>query len=153
MKKGLLSISLISAIIFFAGMVFKNFHWPGAGVLVLLGALVGIVFLFMFLANGTPLLKSGLEKSNGTVVAIAMSIVLAGFTFKVQHWPGASILFIVSHIILFISVILMFIDAFSEADKTRQTIKVTIAFIYFIFISILTYIAIFFDGFQPALQG
>ncbi|MFO8234640.1 MAG: hypothetical protein R6U04_04435 [Bacteroidales bacterium] len=153
MKKGLLSISLISAIIFFAGIVFKNFHWPGAGVLLLLGALVGIVFLFMFMVNGAPLLKSGMEKSNGVIVAVTMAVILVSFTFKVQHWPGAGILFIISHIILFISVILTFIDAFTEADKTRQSIKVLIAFIYFIFMSTLTYIAVFFDGFQPALQG
>lgn len=153
MKKSSLSISLISAIIFFAGIVFKNFHWPGAGILITLGALVGIVFLLMFLVKGTPLLKSGLEKSNGIIVTVTMAVILVSFTFKVQHWPGAGILFIVSHIILFISVIFAFIDAFTEADKTRQSIKVLIAFIYFIFMSTLTYIAVFFDGFQPSLQG
>ncbi|MDZ7738241.1 MAG: hypothetical protein U5K32_04040 [Bacteroidales bacterium] len=153
MKKGSLSLSLISAIIFFAGIVFKNFHWPGAGILITLGALVGLVFLLFFLTNGSPLLKSGMEKTNGIIVAIAMAVVLVSFTFKVQHWPGAGILFIVSHIILLISSVLMFIDAFAEADKPRQSIKVFIAFIYFLFISTLTYIAVFFDGFQPALQG
>ncbi|MCF8223145.1 MAG: hypothetical protein K9J25_08340 [Bacteroidales bacterium] len=153
MKKSVLSISLISAILLFVGIVFKNFHWPGAGILITLGALVGIVFLLMFLVKGTPLLKSGLEKSNGIIVTVTMAVILVSFTFKVQHWPGAGILFIVSHIILFISVILTFIDAFTEADKTRQSIKVLIAFIYFIFMSTLTYIAVFFDGFQPPLQG
>ncbi len=153
MKKGALSISLISAILLFVGIVFKNFHWPGAGILIVFGAVIGIVFLFVYLASGVKLLKAGLEKTNVTIIALAMAVVIAGFTFKAQHWPGAGVLFIVSHIILLISCILMFIDAFSESDKSRQTIKGLIAYIYFVFMSILTYIAIFSGGFHPALQG
>ena len=151
MKKGVLSISLISAFLFFIGIVFKNFHWPGAGPLIILGATVGIVFLIMYLISGIKLLKSGIEKTNGIIAAITMIVILVGFTFKAQHWPGAQILLIISHIILMISCILMFIDAFSEVDKTKQSIKGLFAFIYFILMSILFYLAIFFDGFQPAL--
>ena len=142
---------MISALLFFVGVVFKKFHWPGAGILLILGAIVGIVFLIMYLINGTKLLKSGMEKTNGIIAAITMIIIFTGFTFKVQHWPGGQILLIASHIILLISSTLMFIDAFSEADEKKQSIKGLFAFIYFILISILVHLAVFFDGFQPAL--
>ena len=153
MKKGALSISLISAILLFVGIVFKNFHWPGASILLLLGAVLGIVFFVIFLVDGTKLLKSGLERTNATVVSITMAVVLAGFLFKVQHWPGSGIILIVSHIILLLSCILMFIDAFSETDKSRKSIKAMLALIYFIFMSILTFVAVLFNGFPPALEG
>ena len=149
MKKGLLTTSLIAAIVFIVGIVFKKFHWPGAGILIMLGAIVGIVFLILYLINGTKTLKSGMEKTNGIVAALTMMIILTGFTFKAQHWPGGSILLIVSHIFLLISSILMFADAFSEDDEAKKSIKGLFAFIYFILMSILVYLAIFFDGFQP----
>jgi len=151
MKKRVLYISLISAFLFFVGVIFKKMHWPGAAILLTLGATVGIVFLILYLINGTKLLKSGMEKTNGIIAAITMIIVFTGFTFKAMHWPGANIFIIASHISLLISSILMFIDAFSEDDKTKQSIKGLFAFIYFILMSILLYLAIFFDGFQPAL--
>ncbi len=153
MKKSVLSTSLVSALLFFVGIIFKKFHWPGAGILIILGATVGIVFLIMYLINGTKILKSGMEEANGIIAAITMLIIFTGFTFKAQHWPGGQILLIASHISLLISSILMFIDAFSEADETKQTIKALFAFIYFILMSILVYLAIFFDGFQPALNS
>lgn len=151
MKKGLLTTSLISALLFLVGIVFKKFHWPGAGILMLIGATVGIVFLIIYLINGTKFLQSASEKANGIIAAITMIIVFTGFTFKAQHWPGAQILLIASHISLLISSIIMFVDAYSEADDTKQSIKGLFAFIYFILMSILVYLAIFFDGFQPAL--
>jgi hypothetical protein len=144
MKKGLLTTSLISALIFFIGVVFKKMHWPGASMLLLLGVIVGIVFLILYLINGTKLLKSGMEKTNGIITAITMIIVFIGFTFKSMHWPGGQILLITSNISLLISSILMFIDAFSEVDKAKQSIKGLFAFSYFILMSILIYIAIFF---------
>lgn len=153
MKKSTLSYSLISALLFFVGIVFKKFHWPGAGILILLGATVGIAFLIVYLINGTKLLKSGMEKANGIIAAITMIIIFTGFLFKVQHWPGGHLIVIVSHVSLLISSIIMFVDAFYEADETKQTIKGLFAFIYFILMSILVYLAMFFDGFQPPLNG
>jgi len=151
MKKGVISTSLISAILFFAGIIFKKLHWPGAGILVLLGAVIGIMFLVLFLINGTKLLKSGVERTNGIIAAITMIIILTGFTFKIQHWSGGQILLIASHICLFISGVFMFVDAFSEVDETKRSIKGLVAFIYFILISFLFYLAILFNGFQPPL--
>ncbi len=153
MKKGVLFTSLISALLFFAGIIFKKLHWPGAGILIFIGAVVGIVFLIIYLINGTRLLKSGVEKTNGIIAVITMIIVITGFTFKAQHWPGGQILLIVSYISLLISGILMFADALSEADKPKQTIKNLLAFVYFIFMSMLFYLAIFFNGFQPPLHS
>ena len=153
MKRCALFTSLISVLLFFAGIIFKKLHWPGAGILLFIGAVTGIVFLIMYLINGTKLLKIGIEKSNGIIAAITMIMVITGFTFKAQHWPGGQILMVVSYISLLISGILMFVDALSEADGSKQTIKNLLAFIYFIFMSMLFYLAIFFNGFQRPLHS
>jgi len=153
MKRGALFTSLISVVLFFAGIIFKKLHWPGAGILIFIGAVVGIVFLITYLINGIKFLKTGMEKTNGIIAAITMFIVITGFAFKAQHWPGGQILLIISYISLLISGILMFVDALSEADESKQAIKNLLAFIYFIFMSMLFYLAIFFNGFQPPLHS
>ncbi len=150
MKKSILFTSVISAILFFVGIVFKHQHWPGASVLIILGAAIGIAFLVMYLMNAAKLLQSGMEKTNGILAVITMMIILIGFTFKFQHWPGGRMLLYVSHVSLLISSILMFVDAFSETDKAKQSLKGLFAFIYVILMSILAYLAIFFNGFQPS---
>jgi len=104
----------------------------------------------MYLVNATKFLQSGIEKFSGILVAITMMMILVGFTFKFQHWPGGRVLLYVSHISLLISSILMFIDAFLEIDKAKQSLKGLFAFIYFILMSIPMYLAIFFNGFQPS---
>lgn len=150
MKKGVLSISLISAILFFAGVIFKKMHWPGAGILLTLGAALGVVFLLTFLIKGIKPLTSNKEKINLIVAAITMIIICIGFTFKVQHWPGAGAIIYISHFSLLISSALMFVDAFSEKDKAKQSFKTLFAFIYSILMLILLHLAIFFDNIQPA---
>ena len=140
MKKSILLTSVISAILFFVGIVFKHMHWPGASILIIIGATIGILYLLMYLASALKTLQSGMERTNGIFVAITMIIVLVGFTFKAQHWPGATILLYVSHASLLISSILMFVDAFSETDEAKQTMKGLFAFIYFIFMSILLFL-------------
>jgi uncharacterized protein involved in response to NO len=108
-------------------------HWPGAGIILTLGAAIGVVFLLTFLITGTKPLTSNKEKTNLIVAAITMIIICIGFTFKVQHWPGAGFLIIISHISLLISSALMFVDAFSEKDKAKQSFKSLFAFIFSIF--------------------
>lgn len=153
MKKSALSLSMISSVIFFTGIVFKKFHLPGAAILVLLGALLGIGFLLIYFANGAKNLKSGMEKINGRSASLTMIVILIGFVFKAQHWPGANVLLVLAHIFLLISAVLMYLDALSETDGSTRQLKTLFAFIYFIFMSILVYLAIFFNGFQPPLNN
>ena len=150
MKKNELLLSLISAILFFVGIIFKHQHWIGAGILIILGAATGIIFLSLFLTNIVKLLKSGIEKTNGIITAITMIIVFLSFTFKFQHWPGGNVLLYIAHVSLFISSIIMFVDAFSETDNKKQSLKGLFAFIYFIFMSIVLYLSVLFNGFQAA---
>lgn len=137
MKKVNLWLGLIASIVFFLGNVFKIQHWPGAAFLMVTGACIGIVFIIMFLSSETANLKGGKEKNNAIVGGITMIVVLIGFMFKIQHWPGANIMVYLGHALLLIYGITLFIDAFNETDKNKQSIKALMAFGVFVLMSIL----------------
>jgi uncharacterized membrane protein len=91
---------------FIMGILFKTQHWPAATLLLSFSVLFAI-FLFM-----PALLFAKLaEKENATkrpvyiLGIIAMVLFLAGFWFKMQHWPFASILMNISSVVLIIIVL------------------------------------------------
>jgi peptidoglycan/LPS O-acetylase OafA/YrhL len=70
--------------LFVIGLVFKNRHWPGAGLmLVAVGGFSGL-FLLAQLAEGIKF-KNPLKMSYG--IAFAFSMIY--FVFRFQYWPGA----------------------------------------------------------------
>ena len=58
-------LGVISIIILFVGATFKKMHWPGAGVLLTLGAIALIAFFIIYLFTGTKPLSTDLEKACG----------------------------------------------------------------------------------------
>ncbi|NOZ47440.1 MAG: hypothetical protein GXO79_11755 [Chlorobi bacterium] len=137
MKKFNFWLAAIAAIVFFFGNYFKVQHWPGASVLMIIGALAGIVFLFMYLFGDVANLNEGKERTNGVLGAITMILVLIGFTFKIMHWPGANIGVYFGHAVLLLFSIYLFIDASNETDANKQTIKVFNALTIVVLMSIL----------------
>ena len=89
MRKILIASGLISALGFIAGSTFKIMHWPGASVLLVLGAAcLSLLFLPLLL-----ILKSK-EANSFTDKVLVTTGVLIGFLyciavlFAVMHWPG-----------------------------------------------------------------
>lgn len=88
--------------------LFKVMHWPGAGVMMTIGA-VTLAFIFMPSALGV-LWKETHSTRRLLLFAsafIAAASFLMGVLFKVQHWPGAGIVLTVSAI----SAVLLLIPA------------------------------------------
>jgi hypothetical protein len=85
-EKAVIGIALV-------GTLFKLQHWPGAGILLTVGlsslAMLYFPMGFYFLTN-----KS--EKIAAAVSGLFLSYVPLGILFKVQHWPGASVMLTVS---------------------------------------------------------
>ena len=76
----------------FAAM-FKIFHWPGAGIMLTLGA---TLLSFVFLPSALIVLWKETKSSKRLFLFISaflggVSFIL-GILFKVQHWPGAGVL-------------------------------------------------------------
>jgi hypothetical protein len=93
MRKTMHITGITSAVLLLLGTIFKIQHWPGAGVMYVLGA-AALCFIFM------PLLltirikeKTGKLKIFTNVLGMISAIMLClGILFKIMHWPMASML-------------------------------------------------------------
>jgi hypothetical protein len=101
-KKLLLFISAFLAGMFFIfGTLFKVQHWPFAGIILLLAVLFGIVFFIPTLT--ISMLQDPEKKSKRPIYiigAVGIIVYAAGFLFKIQHWPFATILLTLGVLIL-----------------------------------------------------
>ncbi|HNR55050.1 MAG TPA: hypothetical protein PKJ19_07790 [Flavobacteriales bacterium] len=72
------------------GVLFKTLHWPGAGYIVLLSALLTAVALVLRLASKRGPWTIRISKPGWFAPAVVMA--LCGMMFKTMHWPGANIM-------------------------------------------------------------
>jgi len=108
MKKTMKITGVTGTILLGIASLFKIMHWPGAGILMTLGA---ITLSFVFLPSALDVLWK--ETKNTKRIFLYISAFLAGMfflmgiLFKVQHWPAAG--FILS--LAGFSLLLLFIPA------------------------------------------
>jgi len=79
-------------VLFCIGMLFKNLHYPGAGVLMVI-ACMGLVIYFYTI--GTIQYKEIKKENKWLAISVfcflqILSISFLGFMFKMMHWPGAN---------------------------------------------------------------
>lgn len=95
MKRTMNVFGVMAPILLFAGLIFKVFHWPGAGILITLGLFItGMVFLPLFAMvriRDTRQQDDKVPMGLYLTGMIAGMLAILGALFKVQHWPGASI--------------------------------------------------------------
>ncbi len=94
MKRTLKITGLISTVLIAFGAFFKVMHWPGAGMMYVLG-FVTLCFLFIPL-NIVLQSRDDKKKSDKIVMIFGLLLAIAGFIgllFKTMHWPGANFLF------------------------------------------------------------
>jgi hypothetical protein len=121
MKSFTYGIGLAGAGLTIIGALFKTFHWPGAGILLVLGfILVAAVFLPLYF------ILSYREQAEKPAIIypligyLTIAVVLVGTIFKIQHWPGANILLqsgIVIILIAFLPLFLVRLFKRSEGQK------------------------------------
>ena len=128
MKKTNQFLGVISIVVLSVGVIFKKCHWPGANVLLSVGALALAAFFVAYLFIGIKPLTTAIEKSVGVSGGIAMCLNLVAFMFKVQHWAGASILINISLLGLLVTSVLLIIGSVNETDQAKLSIKTLFAF-------------------------
>ncbi len=101
MKKVMISSGTFSAAALTIGIILKYMHAPGASIMIVLG--IGIASL-VFLPLLVTLKVKEKQKSKdkllivlGSISAIMMSLAIL---FKIQHWPGANVMGVLSPAIL-----------------------------------------------------
>lgn len=117
MKKTVSILGLIGAILIAVGAIFKTMHWPGAGIIITLGALALAIYSFFYMYERLQESSGGIEKAYIAFFGIFGILMSLSFLFKIQHWSGAGILiygFFTAYVIL---VILSILRAVNEKDK------------------------------------
>ena len=124
MKKSLYLIGLLSTIFTFLGSFFKIMHWPGASVMIIMGA---FSFAFIFI----PLLIFIKFKEDSFIfdkfiysIGIALgTILMTGFIFKLMYRPWARFLMLSSILIFnFVYIPLYLISRFNREELKFYTI-------------------------------
>lgn len=97
MKQKIYLLGLITAIVAVMGCIFKINHWPGAGILLMLGIFL-LIFLFLPLALRNHYLGEGNRKNIflHIITWVTCLVVFVAMLFKVMHWPGAGTALIIA---------------------------------------------------------
>lgn len=124
MKKVTLGFGLTSTILLLAGTSFKLLHWPGAGIMITLGA------GFLVLGYFPLLLRFKLKEAPGNETLMHLSgylgITLAtlGVLFKIMHWPGANIMLLSGLLVIsFLYVPIYFIKKYKSSVNKPVTLS------------------------------
>jgi hypothetical protein len=91
----------LSAFFIFISFGFKIMHWPGTPIMLLTGVVIACVFFLpVLLVN--KLKDTSITKPRSLYILgfIGFIFYLFGFMFKVQHWPGATILLLAGALLL-----------------------------------------------------
>lgn len=106
------------------GTVFKIFHWPGAGVSLVLGFFLLCLVFFpaaVFLRQRDDESKGG-PVLNFSLLTGGISFMI-GILFKVQHWPGAGMLLFTGwSILLLIFLPLLLTSQLKKAEGSREKV-------------------------------
>jgi hypothetical protein len=122
MKK-LMKISGVTGTIMLGfAAIFKIMHWPLAGVLLSLGALV---VSFLFLPSAFSVLWKETKNQKKLILFISAFFAgvafILGMLFKIQHWPGAGYIITFSMIIgIFLFIPSLLYQLFLDKDKKHK---------------------------------
>lgn len=130
MKNTMKISGIVGTIMFGVAALFKIQHWPGAGIMMTLGA---FILAFIFLPSALGVLWKETHNKNRIFLFVSTFLTgflfIAGTLFKVQHWPTAGIILTLSAafaILMFLpSLLLMILE--KEEDKTKRAIFVIAA--------------------------
>ncbi len=144
MKKFMYILGLIAPSMLIIGTFFKTQHWAGAGVLIVLSLfLLGAIYLPVFVS-----VKIRDNRKAGKPVNMVMHIFgliagiifIAGAMFKIQHWPGASIMILLSAVVtVAVFIPLLFVQAIRDKERQVQNFTVLIFVLCFVAITFMMY--------------
>lgn len=128
MKKLMIVAGAISAAAFVAGSFFKIMFWPGAAVLLCL-AMIMFALVFMPLMALLKVKEKGAtdEKFVASAGALVAILFCLATMFKVQHWPGANVLTLLTiGVSAFVYIPAYFLTGIRKAEKKLNTIVTSV---------------------------
>jgi uncharacterized membrane protein (DUF106 family) len=136
MKKTMKVSGVLSTSLLMFGSLFKINHWPGAGLILVLGF---FILCFLFLPSAYYVMHG--ENKNQRMIFLYISAFLGsigfflGLLFKIMHWPGANILLICGLGVLgiiFLPALLVYLlkTAKNQSEKIIYSIGIIAGVIY-----------------------
>ena len=93
MKQKIYIFGVITALVVFAGTIFKVNHFPGAGILLTIGIItLVLIFLPIALINNYKDEENRGKISLYIVTWITCLVIFTAMLFKIQHWPHSGVL-------------------------------------------------------------
>jgi uncharacterized protein with PQ loop repeat len=93
--------AFLSGMFLILGILFKVQHWSGAGTLLILATMTGILFFIpAIVINRFRDQEDKVKRPVYILGAIGFIFYLAGLLYKIQHWTGAALLMVSGLIIL-----------------------------------------------------
>lgn len=111
MKKSLVIMAPIAAIALSEGFLFKLLHWPGGAYMLLIGGLIGVIAIILGMIYS---LKQSGCKYTKWFVGISLIIAIVAAIFKVLHFPGASMLCLITFGLLIPAMAIVLAIAFNN---------------------------------------
>lgn len=138
MKNSMKISALAGTILFGFAAMFKIQHWPGAGIMLTLGA---VILTFLFVPSALIVLWK--ETKNSSKLFLFISAFLsAGFfitsiLFKIQHWEGGGVIGIMAGVSVIFLLIPSLLSAFLQRPERRpeKPVYITMAIGFLAFFS------------------
>jgi len=132
---------LISSFIFLLGILFKVMHWPGAGI----ALAVGLIMLGFIFLPSLIFAKISDDRGEGKRAAYLVGLFaglfyVAGFLFKIMHWPGAGVIILLGLILFAMIFIPLFVFAHYKNESHVSG--------HFIFVIVASMMAVLFLSFM-----
>ncbi len=110
MKKLLVTLPSLFLIFIIAGFTFKMQHWPGGSIFLLFGLfLSGILYLPLLFIQRIKENKNILTVITNLFGLISSVFIVFGVMFKIQHWPGASMMLIAGSTLLIVPTLILYV--------------------------------------------
>lgn len=129
MKKLTTILGIIGAVLTMVGTIFKFLHWPGASILITLGATTLAIYMWFYIFVQGKVVNDVIEKSFAAVMGLAGVFMSIGYVFKMLHWPGANVLITIFIILSILLIILSLIRVLREKNEDLRY-KYTQTFIW-----------------------
>lgn len=134
MKRSMIISGGSSAFLLLIGSIFKLMHWPGAGILLLLGivffSLIFLPILYMMKYKELESLNDKLILGMGTSMGALFCL---SSLFKVMHWPGANVMWVLALGISSVVLLpLYFFNGIKKPEKRLNTLITSFILIGFL---------------------
>lgn len=132
MKKSMIILGSLSALLLWTGSILKMYHIPPASMLLSIGTMLTILGFFPLFFYTSY--KEQFENKSillSITGYLTISFLMIGILFKVMHWPGAAKSLLVGELLLILLFLpLYLVNAYKKASEAKARIGYTLLIVF-----------------------